>query len=52
MPQGFILGLLFYLIYVNDIQRSSNLNILSSADDTTVCMSHYDLNTLYAMANK
>ena len=52
MPQWSILGPLLYLVYVNDIDKSSYFYILSSADDTTLCLSHYNLNTLYINANK
>ena len=41
VPQGSILGLLLYLIYVNDIHRSCNSNILSSADDMTLTLDPY-----------
>lgn len=51
VPQGSILGPLLYLLYVNDIGNSCSGNILSFADDTTLYMSHSDLNELYAKAN-
>jgi hypothetical protein len=45
------LGPLLFLIYVNDISNSCKYNILSFADDTTLYLSHKDLNKLYAEAN-
>ena len=51
VPQGSILGHLLYLIYVNDIGNSSKYHILSFADDTTLYMSHHDLDILNTNAN-
>ena len=50
VPQGSILGPLLYLLYVNDIYKSCNGNILSFADDTTMYVSDHDVNTLYKKA--
>ena len=44
---GSILGPLFFSLYINDINNASNLlNLILFADDTTVFMSHIDLNYL------
>lgn len=51
VPQGSILGPLLYLIYVNDIRNSCKSKILSFADDTTLYVSHSDINLLYVQAN-
>ena len=52
VPQGSILGPLLYLIFVNDIGKSCQCNILSFADDTTLYVSHSNINTLFSIANE
>ena len=51
VPQGSILGPLLYLVYVNDINMSTNNTILSFADDTSILLSNCDINLLFHNAN-
>ena len=51
IPCGILWPLLF-ILYVNDIHRSCDSNILSFADATTLFMSHSDISVLYRDANK
>ena len=52
VPQGSILGPLLYLIYVNDIDKSTMGNILSFADDTSLFISDTDPSNLFRTKTK
>ena len=51
VPQGSILGPLLYLLYVNDISKSTQGHILSFADDTSMYINNSNIENLYRRAN-
>ena len=53
VPQGSVLGLVFLLLYINDMHRSSDqLRFVHFADDTTVFASDSDINNVHASVNR
>ena len=52
VPQGSILGPLFFLLYINDIINTSTiLQLILFADDTNVFVSHKDKDCLTNILN-
>jgi len=47
-----VFGPTLFLIYVNDIGKSTDLDILSYADDTTLYLINTNVKTLYLKANE
>ena len=52
MPQGSILGLLLFLVYVNDLNKASDvLEPIMFADDTNLFYSNQNIKTIFATMN-
>ena len=52
VPQGSILGPLLFLIFVNDLKKSTSLDPIMFADDTNLFYSHKNIKYLFETVNK
>ena len=52
VPQGSILGLLLFVIYINNISQAVKYNLFLYADDTYIVSQHKDLNEIEKQLNE
>ena len=52
VPEGSILGSLLFLIFVNDLKKSTSLDPIMLADDTNLFYSHKNIKSLFETVKK
>ena len=52
VPQGSIVGPLFFPIYINDMSQAVKCNLFLYADDTCLVCQHKDINEIEKQLNK
>ena len=52
VPQGSILGLLLFFIYINNISQAADSELLLYADDTCLVFQHRNIKTIEEHLNR